>query len=56
MQPRGNLCQSVIPTAYTDSLCALQYHFELKEGPEKAWLYPGFSEELPDQPYYVVPQ
>jgi len=56
MQLRDNLCRSVIPGTYTDSPYALQYYFELKEGPERAWLYPGFSLELSNQPYFVVPQ
>ncbi len=56
MQVRDNLCRSVIPGNYTDSPYVLQYYFELKEGPDRAWLYPGFSLELSNQPYFVVPQ
>ena len=32
----------------------LQYYFELREAPEKAWLYPGFAADLSNQPYFVV--
>jgi hypothetical protein len=56
MQVRDNLCRSAIPGTYTDSPYALQYYFEVKEGPERAWLYPGFSLELSNQPYFVVSQ
>ena len=54
MQSQGNLYQTVIPAAYTNSAYPIQYYFELKEGPETAWLYPGFAVELANQPYFVV--
>ncbi len=54
MQLRDNLCRSVIPGTYTDSPYALEYYFELKERQERAWLYPGFSLELSNPPYFVV--
>ena len=31
-----------------------QYYFEFKERPDKAWLYPGFAENLANLPYFVV--
>ncbi len=46
--------QATIPANYTNSSYPLQYYFELKEGPEAAWLYPGFDKDLANQPYFVV--
>jgi len=43
-----------IPAAYTNSPFALQYYFELRESPQRAWLYPGFNPDLLNQPYFVV--
>jgi hypothetical protein len=54
MQMTGKSYQTSIPADYTNSQYPLQYYFELKEGPEKAWLYPGFTADLTNQPYFVV--
>jgi hypothetical protein len=54
MQPRDRLYRATIPAAYTDSVFPLQYYFELRESPERAWLHPGFAADLANQPYYVV--
>jgi hypothetical protein len=54
MQGQGNRYQTVIPAAYTNSPYSIQYYFELKEGPETAWLYPGFAADHANQPYFVV--
>jgi hypothetical protein len=54
MHLMGKSYRASIPAEYTKSQYPLQYYFELKEGPEKAWLYPGFTEELTNQPYFVV--
>jgi hypothetical protein len=43
-----------IPAAYTDSPFPLQYYFEFRDAPDKAWLYPGFNEDLLNQPYFVL--
>jgi hypothetical protein len=43
-----------LPGAYTDSPYPLQYYFELKETPKKAWLYPGFAADRTNQPYFVL--
>ncbi len=43
-----------IPSEYTQSPYLLQYYFEMKDAPESATLYPGFSEQLTGQPYFVV--
>jgi hypothetical protein len=53
MQPAGNGYRATIPAAYTASPYPLQYYFELK-APAAAWLYPGFSAALANQPYFVV--
>lgn len=54
MEARDNLYRASIPGGYTDSPYPLQYYFEFKEGPEKAWLYPGFAADLANQPYFVL--
>jgi hypothetical protein len=54
MQPIGRSYRATIPADYTNSQYPLQYYFELKDGPKKAWLFPGFTAELTNQPYYVV--
>jgi hypothetical protein len=55
MQAAGNSYRATIPAAYTASPYPLQYYFELK-APAAAWLYPGFSAALANQPYFVVRQ
>jgi hypothetical protein len=54
MQHEGKSYRATIPAEYTNSQYPLQYYFELKEKPEKAWLYPGFTADLTNQPYFVV--
>jgi hypothetical protein len=54
MQSRGNLFLATVPGSYTDSPYPLQYYFVLRNGPDKAWLYPGFNADLTNQPYFVV--
>jgi hypothetical protein len=54
MQLSGNRYLATIPAAYTDTLYPVQYYFELKDGTDKAWLYPGFRKDLINQPYFVV--
>jgi len=54
MQLLGNRYKATIPATYTDTLYPIQYYIELKEVSDKAWLYPGFREDLMNQPYYVV--
>lgn len=54
MKVSGKICRATIPALYTESEYPIQYYFELKEGPDKAWLYPGFNEDLTNQPYFVV--
>jgi hypothetical protein len=54
MQLQGNRYIASIPPAYTDSPYPLQYYFEMNEGLDKAWLYPGFDADLMNQPYFVI--
>jgi hypothetical protein len=54
MDRKGAAYAAAIPAAYTDSPFPLQYYFELKSGPDRAWLYPGFPPDLAGQPYYVI--
>jgi hypothetical protein len=54
MAAQGNRYRAAIPAAYTDTQYPLEYYFELKQGADRAWLYPGFSEDRANQPYFVV--
>lgn len=54
MQLVGKRYRATIPGKYTNSAYPLQYYFELKDGPESAWLYPGFDKDLANQPYFMV--
>jgi hypothetical protein len=54
MAERSGEYRASIPAAYAASPYALQYYFELRQGAESAWLYPGFTPELSNQPYFVV--
>jgi hypothetical protein len=46
--------RSEIPAAYTDSPYPLQYYFEFRAAPHRAWISPGFDEKLLNQPYVVI--
>ena len=54
MESRGNGFRATIPAEYTDSPYPLQYYFEFKQGRQRAWLYPGFTADLLNQPYFVL--
>ena len=54
MQGQARRWRAAIPAAYTDSPYPLEYYFELRAGPEEAWLYPGFAADRMNQPYFVV--
>jgi hypothetical protein len=54
MQKQGNSYKATIPSTYTNSAYPLQYYFELRQGPDEAWLYPGFNADQTNQPYFVV--
>jgi hypothetical protein len=53
MQQEGKAYRAEIPAPYTESPFALQYYFQLQQGPTGA-LYPGFNEVFANQPYFVV--
>ena len=54
MEASGGRHKGSVPGAYTQSPFPLEYYFELRESPQKAWLCPGFAADLSNQPYYVV--
>src|SRR5215472_14802684 len=54
LQAQGSEYRATIPANYTDSPYPLQYYFELRRGPASAWIYPGFTPDLMNQPYFVV--
>jgi hypothetical protein len=54
MDRKGQSYLATIPAAYSDSPYPLQYYFELKLAPDRAWLYPGFPADLAGQPYFVI--
>ena len=53
-EAQGKEFRAAIPAGYAGATYPLQYYFELREGPSKAWLYPGFAPDLANQPYFVV--
>jgi hypothetical protein len=54
MFPEGDRRRGVIPAEYLDSPYPIQYYFEVRQGPELVWLYPGFDRTLANQPYFIV--
>jgi hypothetical protein len=54
MEPQEHRYRATIPGTYTDSAYPLQYYFEVRSTPDRAFLYPGLSENLMNQPYFVV--
>ena len=54
METHEHQFRATIPAPYTDSQYPLQYYFEIKETPTLVSLYPGFSDALTNQPYFVV--
>jgi hypothetical protein len=46
--------RATIAAAYTDSLYPLEYYFEFTQPNGAVQLYPGFSKDLTNQPYFVV--
>jgi len=54
MEMKDGVYRAAIPGSYTNSPYPLEYYFELRQGTGSAWLYPGFAEELANQPYFVV--
>jgi hypothetical protein len=54
MKANGLVYTAEIPASYTNSEYPLEYYFELRENPESACLFPGFNENLDNQPYFVI--
>lgn len=53
----GRRYRATIPGEYTaGSPYALEYFFIVRNARGKAWIYPGFAEDLANQPYVVVGQ
>jgi hypothetical protein len=45
-----------IPPAYSNTVFAIQYYFELTDAAGNVSLYPGFEADLANQPYLVISQ
>jgi hypothetical protein len=54
MDRDGQEFKAAIPAEYTRSPFALEYYFELRRDAATAWLHPGFTENLGNQPYFVL--
>ena len=48
--------RATIPGTYSDSPYPIQYWFELRDGAGRSWLWPGFNNEVSNQPYVIVRQ
>jgi hypothetical protein len=54
LSAQGNRYRQTIPGDYTDSPYPLMYFFELHDSQGQAWLQPGLTADLSNQPYFVV--
>ncbi len=54
MQKAGKNYKATIPADYTNTQYPIQYYFELRDKLDNAWLYPGLTTKLMQQPYYVI--
>jgi hypothetical protein len=54
MERQGGQYATTIPGAYTKTDFPLEYFFEVRRADGMAGLYPGFTPELTNQPYFVV--
>jgi len=52
--PESARFRAGIPASYADTAYPLQYYFEIRQGPEQVWLYPGFDANHANQPYFLV--
>jgi hypothetical protein len=48
--------RAAIPAGYTDAAYPLAYYFEVSTEPGRTTLYPGFTPDRNNQPYFVVRQ
>lgn len=57
MKPAGSgVVRATVSGEYTDSPYPLRYYFEVRDAAGNAALYPGFSEEFENEPYFVLRQ
>jgi hypothetical protein len=54
MRKDGKNFKGTIPAYYTETRYPIQYYFELRDKPDNAWLFPGLTAKLTQQPYYVI--
>ena len=54
MERKASVYVANIHADYTESAYPLQYYFEMKTIAGPALLYPGFSKDKINQPYFVV--
>jgi hypothetical protein len=54
MERHGEEFGASIPAEYTQTEFPLEYFFEVRMADGKTALHPGFSQELTNQPYFVV--
>jgi hypothetical protein len=54
MERDGRGFKASVPADYTSSPFPLEYYFELRRDAATAWLHPGFTTDLSNQPYFVL--
>lgn len=54
MEKQGSQYVAKIPTAYTATIFPLEYFFTVAASDGKSGVYPGFAQELTNQPYFLV--
>jgi hypothetical protein len=54
MKKDGKSFRAEIQGNYTKTQYPIQYYFELRDKPDNAWLYPGLTAKLTQQPYFVI--
>jgi hypothetical protein len=56
MELRDGRYRATVPGSYTQSPFPMQYYFETHMPGQTPGLHPGFTTELNNQPYYILPQ
>jgi hypothetical protein len=54
MERQGTAFAAIIPGDYTRTEFPIEYYFEVRKGGGTAGLFPGFTPELTNQPYFVI--
>ncbi len=54
MRRQGSQFSADIPDAYTETIFPIVYFFEVLNGDGETGLFPGFTPDLTNQPYFVV--